>query len=245
MTELIQSIFGYAIDIESEIYAIVGIFLRVGGAMAFLPGLSEHTVPVRIRLVITVCMAVLLRGQGAQNLSADISSLYYINEVATGLAIGFFFRIFLFSIEVFGHVVSNAISMAQVFPTGAEVSPVIFTMVKYAATLLMMNLGIFNLYCDTLLLGAGKSSVPVILDSSYWLLLFLPKMAECLGLALVMSTPFLIFSTLYNMVLGVMNRIMPSLMVHLIFAPALALVGLALLSMIASYSLMQWVELVL
>gem|GEM_PF-6905296 len=212
--------------------------------MAFLPGLGEYVIPVRIRLIITLCLTALLIGSGAEKDDHNLSDLYYIKNVAVGLAIGFSFRILIFSVEIFGHIVSNMISMAQVFPTGAEVSPVIATMMKYAATFLLLNLGVFELYYDALSTKPDNWTVLDISSAVYWFTLLLPKMTDCLNIALSLSVPFIIFSMLYNIVLGIMNRIMPALMVHLIFAPAMALCGLALLAIISSYSLMQWLKMI-
>lgn len=212
--------------------------------MAFLPGLGEHVIPVRIRLIITLCLTALLLGDGTEKNDRNISNLYYIKNVTVGLAIGFSFRILIFSVEIFGHIVSNMISMAQVFPTGAEVSPVIATLMKYAATLLLVNLGLFELYYDALSIKSDNLTTLDISSAAYWFSLLLPKMTDCLNIALSLSVPFFLFSMLYNIVLGIMNRIMPALMVHLIFSPAMALCGLALFAVVSSYSLIQWLKMI-
>lgn len=244
MNELIRTISGISSEIEDEFFTMFCMFLRVGGAMAFLPGLGEHVIPVRIRLIITLCLTALLIEDGTEKNDHNGSDLYYIKDVAVGLAIGFSFRILIFSVEIFGHIVSNMISMAQVFPTGAEVSPVIATMMKYSATLLLVNLGLFELYYDALSIKLDNLATLDISSAAYWFTLLLPRMTDCLNIALSLSVPFIIFSMLYNIVLGIMNRIMPALMVHLIFAPAMSLFGLALFAIISSYSLMQWLKMI-
>lgn len=244
MTELIKALLETSLELNEQILGAFSVFLRVGGAMAFLPGVGESAIPVRIKLVITLSITILIIGQGTTNFQNEAAGLHLIRNVAIGLAIGLLFRVMIFSIEICGHIISNMASMAQVFPNGAEVSPAISILMKYTGILLLIKLGIVEKYCVSLTLSYDAAGRFKGTASADFFPLILSKTASSLDIAFRLSLPFIIFSILYNFLLGLMNRIMPALMVHLIFSPAMALCGITILFSIYTLIIIQWLLIV-
>lgn len=240
MTELIEILLESSLGFNEHIMEAISVFLRVGGAMSFLPGVGESLIPARIKLIASLSITTLLIGRDAAVLQSDVTGLRLIGNVVIGLAIGLSLRALIFSIEICGHIISNMTSMAQVFPNGAEVSPVISTLMKYIGILLLIKLGIVEHYCEALILSYNETGRFEGVSSADLFLSILSKTADSLDVALRLSLPFIIFSILYNFVLGIMNRIMPALMVHLIFAPAMALFGIAMLFIFGIHIVVQW-----
>lgn len=242
MTDLIGIILDASLAFNDGIIGAFSVLLRVGGAMAFLPGIGESVIPVRVKLIAALSITVLVFGQDVLPPQNTIDGLHLISDVIIGIAIGLSFRVLIFSIEICGHIISNMTSMAQVFPNGAEVSPVISTLMKYIGILLLMKLGLVERYCEALMLSYHEAGQFEGASSAELFSSILSKTTMSLDIALHLSLPFVIFSILYNFVLGLMNRIMPALMVHLIFAPAMALSGLAILFLFGVHVIIQWLQ---
>lgn len=244
MSDLLGTLYDASLALNDRIMGAFSIFLRVSGAMVFLPGIGEVIIPTRVKLIAALSITVLILGHNEASSYNSVTGLHLINDVIMGLAIGLSFRTLIFSIEICGHIISNMTSMAQVFPNGVEVSPVISTLMKYAGILILIEMGFIERYCEALMMSYDESSQFSDGSSADLFSSILSKTAVSLNVAFHLSLPFVIFSILYNFVLGLMNRIMPALMVHLIFAPAMALSGIAILFLFGVHVIVQWLQIV-
>lgn len=222
------------------------VFIRVGAAMAMLPGFGEATIPVRIRLVLTLAFTALVAPlvQYEPNSAGQINILPRIStEVFMGLMIGLSLRVFVFALQIAGAIIAQATSLSQLFamPSG-EAQPVASSLLVISGVALLMLSGLPVIAVEYILLSyqiPGLGHPDTVADGAAW---GLARTAEAVRLGFTLAMPFVILSGLYNIMIGVLNRAMAQLMVSLIGAPALAL-GTLLLMMVALPSGLQiWKE---
>lgn len=216
---------------------LVLVFLRVGAAMAALPGLGEQAIPVRVRLGLAVALTLaVLPSVPAGSLTVQS----FAAEVALGLLLGLSLRFFVFALSTAGTIAANATSLSQLFPQAGEAQPALSTLFVMAGLALAMQADLplhlvryFVVSYDLLPIGRWPGSG----DLAAWLS---HHADDSFSLAFALAMPFVIASLLYNLALGVINRAMPALMVTFVGAPALSLGGLALLAVVAPFALQAW-----
>lgn len=215
-------------------------FLRVGAAMALLPGIGESNLPARLRLGLALMLTTaLLPATSAYPVQQSLGAAF-LPEVLVGLTLGFALRAFVFALSIAGSIVANSTSLAQLFSPGQEPHPAISQLLMLGGISLALEAGLLPKTVTFLL--ASYDAMPL----GQW-----PDSAEvaewaahhgdmALSLGLQLSLPFLIGSLLYNLALGIINRAMPQLMVTFIGAPALSLGGLAMLAIAVPIMISVW-----
>jgi flagellar biosynthesis protein FliR len=240
MNDLFTLILSYQGMAAQSAEALVLVFLRVGAAMAVLPVFGEQVIPMRIRLVLAIMFSAAIAPAVLPGLAGIRLEAGFAPEVLIGLAMGMSLRLFVLALMTGGSIISNATSLSQLFPNGAEPQPAIAHLLVMAGLALALladlhlRLVAFLILSYDLLPGGHWPDAAALakwgtgqISRSFWL-------------AFMISMPFLIASLVYNIALGVINRAMPQLMVSLVGAPALSLGGLVLLALTMPFALTIW-----
>lgn len=217
------------------------VFLRVGAAMAVLPGFGEQAIPVRIRLGLALAFTVVVLPFVADGLDGTVLLLPAGAEVSVGLLIGLYLRLHVLALQTAATIAAQSASLSQMFASaGAEPQPALGFLFTMAATALALQAGLhvklaalFIFSYD--LFPAGRFPIPS--DVSNW---GVTQIARATSLAFALALPYVLAALLWNISLGAINRAMPQLMVAFIGAPALSLGGLVLTAIIAPTILAAW-----
>ncbi len=221
------------------------VFLRVGAAMAMLPAFGERTVPMRVRLGLTVALTLITAPAVLPALSAlgQEPSLGRIvaTETIAGLALGATLRLFVMVLQIAGTMAAQSVSLSQIFGGQAiDPQPAIGHVMVISGLALAAMAGLhvkvvqlFVLSYD--LMPAGAFPAPA--DLLEW---GLARVTHAFSLAFTLAAPFVIASLIYNLALGVINRAMPQLMVAFVGAPAITAAGLLLLMLSLPLILPVW-----
>ena len=222
------------------------VFLRVGGAMAVLPGFGEQMVPARVRLALalgfTVITAPAVVGEVAPIVAEGrVLGVFIATEALAGVLIGLVLRLFVLCLQIAGTMAAQSTSLAQIFGgMGGEPMPAVSQLLVIGGLALAVMAGLhvkivqlFLLSYD--LLPAGR--FPGAEDVMAW---GLANVSRAFALAFSLAAPFVIASLIYNAALGAINRAMPTLMVAFVGAPALTLGGLFLMAITLPIMLAVW-----
>lgn len=219
------------------------VFLRVGAAMALLPAFGEQAVPQRVKLVLALAFTAVVAPAVSLDLSAISpgSTKPFLTEIVAGLLIGVGLRFFIHALQIAASIIAQATTLSQLFAgTGPEPQPAIGNILVLAGLALAVMAGLHLHVAELLILSydplpAGQ--FPGATDMADWGLF---QIAHAFSLGFSLAAPFVTASFIYNVAIGVINRAMPSLMVSLIGAPALALGGLLMLAVVAPLALGVW-----
>ncbi|MEM9973248.1 MAG: flagellar biosynthetic protein FliR [Pseudomonadota bacterium] len=222
------------------------VFLRIGAAMALLPAFGERTVPVRVRLGLSLSLTVLvtpiiLPGAPAPPPAPPAYVAAAGIEVVAGLAFGISLRLAVVTLQMAGTIAANVVSLSQLLG-GASVDPqpamshLLVVGGLALATLTGLHVKLVAAFVETYrILPQG---VPIAADRlADW---GVAQVAGALALAFSLAAPFVIASLVYNLALGAINRAMPQLMVAFVGAPAITAGGLLVLWLTAPYMLETW-----
>jgi flagellar biosynthesis protein FliR len=245
MTEMIALITQFSGLGQDMLWVGFLVFLRVGAAMALVPAFGEQAVPQRVKLVLALAFTAVV----APAVNADVMAVKrgfvtpLATEVIAGLMIGIGLRFFIHALQTAGSIIAQATTLSQLFAgTGPEPQPAISNLLVMAGLALAVATGLHLHVAELLILSyqplpAGQ--FPGASDMTDWSLF---QIARTFALAFSLAAPFVVASFIYNVAIGVINRAMPSLMVSLIGAPALAAGGLLLLAVVTQLSLAVWLS---
>jgi flagellar biosynthesis protein FliR len=225
--------------------AVFLVFLRIGAAMALLPAFGEQTVPVRVKLALTLCFTAVvapavLPTAGAWDDGGRLIAAAGA-ELAVGLSFGIALRLMVHALQMAGTIAANVTSLSQLFGgVGADSAPAMAQVLVVAGLALAASAGLHvkvaMAFIETYrLFPLGQ--LPAFGELAGW---GTSRIAEAFGLAFVLAAPFTVAALIANLALGAINRAMPQLMVAFVGAPATVWASLALLAVTAPVILAVW-----
>ncbi len=236
-----------ALQSDAVWHALI-VFLRVTPIMALIPGFSEQSVPVRIRLGLALAMTTIvapivpsLAPSGERDLNTFLA--FAATETVAGLILGLGLRIFLLTLQTAGSMAAQATSLSQILGgAGAEPLPAFGHVLVTGGLALAMIMGLHVRAAEFVVgsydfMPAGR--FPGAADTAAW---GVDRVANAFSLAFRLAMPFLVISVIYNLTLGVINRAMPQLMVAFVGAPVITAGGLILLAMLAPMMISIWFD---
>lgn len=230
-------------------WAMVLTYARVQAFFLILPGLGERTIPVRVRISLALAVSPLLAGYAVP---ADMpgTTLGIIPQVAAeiliGMAGGGLLRLMAMAIDMCTSAIAATASLSQIVGVPNEYSPhPIGNLLHLGGMAILMALGLplmlMQLIADSLTLWP-PGGWPRAAD-------FAPEairvLAYSFGLAMLLAAPFSLGGFLYQALLGVINRVMPSLPVIFIGSPAAIMLALIALAILAPMIVGLWADAVL
>jgi flagellar biosynthetic protein FliR len=226
------------ITIGPEIAAVfMLVFARVGTLVMLLPALGERMVPVRTRLglaiFLTLALIPIVRPMlPVSPLRPEIVLAILAIEIGLGLMIGLAGRIVMASLQTAGNFVSQALGLAfaeTVDPTqGGQAAALGNFLTLLGVTLLFVTDG--HHYVIAAIAGSYTALPPgVIPPTGDAAALALGTLGRGFSIAVQVAAPFIIFGIVFNLGLGVLSRLMPSLQVFFLGMPATILFGFVIL----------------
>lgn len=223
------------------------VLFRIGAFMALVPGLSEQSVPTRIKLGLAVALTVVVAPAlpPFQTDAWDIPSFFYVlmAETVNGLLLGVVLRLMVIALQTAGTIAAQSSSLSQIAGgAAAEPLPAIGHILVVGALALAMAMGFHTKLALFLIdsyryLPHGQFPNPSDLYR-----LGLENVAKSFAFAFTLAAPFVILSMIYNLALGVINKAMPQLMVAFVGAPVITFGGLAILYLLAPTLLTVWIK---
>ncbi len=220
------------------------VFLRISAVVSLLPGFGSRSVPVRVKLGISIAFTMIV-APAVPLIAApsDVISLagVTLTEIGIGLALGFGVRMFVLVLQTAGSIAAQSTSLAQIIGgAGVEPVPAMGFVLVVGGLALAMITGLHVRVASYLIASYDLFSFAEVPDGraiSKW---GLSQVAQGFSLAFLLAAPFVIASTIYNIALGVINRAMPQLMVAFVGAPVITLGGLFVLFLSAPLMLTVW-----
>lgn len=223
------------------------VFLRAGALMALLPAFGEQSVPVRVKLVLTIAFAAVVTPAVANTVPPPTEGTVWlrftVTETVVGLVLGVGLRMFIFALQTAGSMAAQATSLSQLFGSaGGEPLPAMGHVLVISGLTLAVMSGLHIRTAELLIYSytvMPPGHIPSAEHITPW---GITRASQAFSLAFTLAAPFVIVSTLYNLTLGAINRAMPQLMVAFVGAPLITAGGLFLLFLSAPFLLTVWLD---
>lgn len=225
---------------------LVLVLMRVGAVSALLPGFGEQSIPMRVRLLVTLAFTAIVwpvvAGQMPQSVSVAQMPGLMVTEAAVGLLIGISIRLLVLALQLAGSIAAQSTSVTQIAGAGVTPDPM-----PAVGNLLVMT-GLALVLATGLHVKAALAMIesyrivpagllPAGSDVAEW---GVARVSSAFALAFTLSGPFLVASFAYNLGLGAINRAMPTLLVAFVGAPLITGVAILLLALGAPVMLLVW-----
>jgi flagellar biosynthetic protein FliR len=219
--------------------AVFLIFCRVGGCLLVVPGFSSVRIPAQIRLFIALAVTLALspmligRFQAGLKDQLPVVTLWWIlSEMLTGFLIGLLGRMFFLALQTMTTAIAMAIGFGAI--PGApieEVEPMsaLGSLIMMVATSLIF---LSDLHWE-LFRGLIASYARLPPGESFGAQLALVQLADQITaafvLALRISSPFVAYSVIVNLALGITNKLTPTIPVYFLATPFVLVGGFFIL----------------
>lgn len=237
------------IDVSSEVTIWLLVFGRIGAIMMLLPALGDRSIPSRIKLVMALLLAMALAPVvGAKYPSPEGGELQLgsmiVSEVLVGLIFGTLIRTMFSAIMVAGTVISTqtGIAMATVFdPTMGASNPVLGRLLSAAAVVLIFQTNVHHLFIAGMVRSYAMFPPGHGLPFADIAELAVRVVAQSFALGIQLAAPFLLYGLIFNVALGFVSRLTPTIQVFFVAQPLNMLFTFALLMMFSGVLLSLFV----
>ncbi len=233
-----------------HVFAFMLLLARIGSVLMLFPGIGEHYVPRRTRMIFACLICLLLLEPMYAYLPAmpaapaDIMKLI-VYETLVGLFFGTLIRLTMSALEAAGMIIglqtglSNATMMN---PAMAVQSPLPSAFLSAAGLVLIFISGM-----DHFLIRATVAmydqfppgGIPMLGDMAQTIIR-VANQSFIIGIEL--SAPFLIMGLLLHSVVGVLQRLMPSVQLFMVMLPVEIWGGLLMFSLTVAGILTIWMN---
>jgi flagellar biosynthetic protein FliR len=211
------------------------VFCRIGGCILLMPGFSSPRIPVQARLFVAIAVSLAMTPlviDDVQPLVGKASPFALVTimifESLKGIVIGLLGRLYFIALETMGMAISMSIGLSANLGAPVDESealPAIVTLITLGATLLLF---VTDLHWEVF---RGLSASYVVLpvrdgfDPRLSMVQLVDASTKTFILTLRIASPFLIFSIIANVAIGVINKLVPQIPVTFMSTPFLLFGG--------------------
>jgi len=225
----------------ADIYRFALVFTRTAAVMAMLPGIGENAIPTRVRVItalaVSVTLAPSIRGLpvvAPTEGPAAILALGY--EFVIGTALGVCAKLMLAALQTAGSVVGQTIGLSNPFTMevgGFEGSSIPAGMLVVTGTAAFLAADLHYLVLDALVRSYGSWPAGAPPDMGVLAERITRTVGASFHVGMGLASPFLIFAVVGNLILGLVNRVMPAMPVYFVGVPASLAAGLFMFAVAA------------
>ena len=233
--------------LSANIFAFFLVFARLGGAMMVIPGFGELVIPPRIRLGLTLAVALSifpLLGGRLPGMPAGLPGLFALigTELVIGVFIGTAARLIMSALHVAGTVISfqSSLGFAQtVDPTARSQGAIVVSLLNMLGVVLIFATGLHYMLLRALVESYvlfPPGDLPPLDDFAEMAVRFV---SHSFALGFRIAAPLVAYGIVFYICLGLMGRLMPRVQLFFIVMPLQILLSLAIL-MIVLPAAMLW-----
>lgn len=221
----------------SQLGAFLLIFIRIGAAIMFLPGIGEVYVSPRIRLLFALGFSIVLTPLLEARMPPLPGSPFALGtmivcEALVGIFIGLIARAVLMCLHVAGNVIAmqSALAVASMFdPSSGNQSAVVSNVLTLAAITLFFTMNLHHLVFYALAQSYEvftPGAFPPVTDMN---ILHTRLVGDAFALGIMLASPHIVFSLIFYLAGGLMTRLMPNFQVFFVMMAPQILIAFFLL----------------
>ena len=235
-------------DLPGLGFGFMLVLCRVSTAMLTGPGLGEAEIPPTVRAGLALVLAALVfstLGAVLPPVPPDMTRLAVLlaTEIVIGAWMGFMTRVLVMALGMAGSIISLMVglsSVLQIDPSVGGQVPALQRLLSLGAIALLFATGLYALPIQAIVGTYDLLPPGGAFDTGSAARLVTSAVSQSFGLALQLAAPFVITSMVWQVALGFITRLVPSIHVHVVSAPAQIAGGLALLMGLVAALLASW-----
>ena len=219
------------------------IYARIQACLLAMPGTGERMLPVRIRVGLALALTPMFSAAAPvlPSVAPWQNAVLIGAEIVTGLCIGLLVRLLAMSLDIASTALAQSASLSAMLGISDDMPPhPVGNLMHLAGLALLMAMGLPLLICQVMadsLRIMPPGSLPQI--GTLWPAV-MDLVVHSFTLALLLASPFILGGLLFQILSGVVARVMPAMPVVFIAAPAVILLALVALAMLVPGLLAIW-----
>ncbi len=228
------------------------LFCRIAGCLMLMPGFSSRRVPVRIRLLIAIAVTLALSPLLFSTIEpvagdARTGTIFALvaSETLTGALFGLTGRLYFAALEMAATASANLMGYSGLpgAPVaGDEPIPPLASLITMTATALFFIAELHWLVLAGLVETYTALPPAVTFNPQAALIIIADKLSEILILAGRLAAPFLIYAVVFNLAVGLTNKLSPQIPVFFVSLPFVLAGGLLLFFLISDEILLVFIN---
>ncbi|WP_026613196.1 flagellar biosynthetic protein FliR [Ensifer aridi] len=225
-------------DPEGTVLALFAAFCRIGGCVMIMPGFSAARVPMQVRLFIAVALSmailpIMWTDIYPQVTGKDHTYIYLIaTETVVGAVIGLVARYYVLGLQFAGTAMTMLIGFsppptADVLEDTAENQ--LTSMISFTGLLILFMLDFHHVIFEAIAQSYRVMPIGVGFDAHGMLITLTDSLGQTFMIMLRLASPFLIYGLLFNVAIGMVNKLAPQIPIYFISQPYLIMGGMFLL----------------
>lgn len=224
--------------VSDAVLLLVLAFCRVGGCFIVLPGISSSRVPVQVRLLLVLSITIAMLAQiwpmlvTAKLSDPGLFARLVVSETLVGLFIGLSVRFYLLALGFMSTVLGTVIGYGNLMGPGfddTEPQAAIGTLLSMTAIVLLFIFDFHHTVIRSLVASYNVLPVNGEIPTDTYFLNLVETLKESFILVLRLASPFIGYSLVMNLMIGVLNKLTPQIPIYFISLPFIIAGGLFLL----------------
>lgn len=238
-------------DPQGTVLVLFAIFCRIGACIMTLPGFSSARISMTVRffLAFAISMAMTpvlfdtiyprVQGGGASLIGV------IVGELLIGMMYGLVPRFFVLGLQFAGSAISMAIGLNT--PGASDIledtpENQMTNLISFGGLLVLFMMDFHHVVFRALVDSYGVMPLGGMPDSQKMLITLTDTLSQTFLLMLRLASPFLIFGLMFNVAVGLVNKLAPQVPVFYISTPYLLLGGLLLMYFTIAAMVMQFAQ---
>lgn len=225
-------------DPEGTVLAMFAAFCRVGSCFMLLPGFGTMRVPMMVRLFLAIAISFSILPLMWDAIYPRVSEggPGYIGivgvEVLIGSTIGLLARYYVLALQFAGTVVSMMIGFNALPGSGideSEAQTSLSSLLSFTGLLVLFMLDFHHMVIGSLIESYDFMPLGFDFDARLALVSLTDTLEAAFAIILQLASPFLIYGLVFNLAVGLVNKLAPQIPIYFISLPFLLAGGLLLL----------------
>ncbi|MCA1403788.1 flagellar type III secretion system protein FliR [Ensifer sp. IC3342] len=225
-------------DPEGTVLALFAAFCRIGACVMIMPGFSTARVPVQVRLFIAVAISMAILPIMWDDIYPQVTGkghtyIYLIaTETIVGAVIGLVARYYVLGLQFAGTAATMLMGFsppptADVLEDTAENQ--LTSLITFAGLMILFMLDFHHVIIEAVAQSYRVMPIGSGFDPQGVLITLANSLGQTFMIMLRLASPFLIYGLLFNVAIGMVNKLAPQIPVYFISQPYLIMGGMFLL----------------
>jgi len=225
-------------DPQGTVLALFLAFCRIGGCFMVLPGFSSFRVPLQIRLFVAVAISMALLPILWDTIYPNVKGgggdyvILVGAEMLIGVTLGLIARYIVVALQYAGTAISMAIGFNS-SPGGGvienEPEGQLTSLITMTALFILFLTDFHHIVIASLVRSYSFMPMSTGFEPRMALMTLTDTLAGSFMLVLRLSSPFLVYGLIFNLSIGMVNKLAPQIPVYFISIPFILTGGLILL----------------
>ncbi|KAA3506336.1 flagellar type III secretion system protein FliR [Agrobacterium vitis] len=224
-------------DPQGSVLAVFLVFCRIGSCFMTMPGFASSRIPTQIRLLVAVAVSMACTPLVWDSVYPKVSSggsifvALIFTETLIGAVFGLITRFFTLGLQFAGAILTmmigfNSTATADVLEDGAENQ--MTNMISFCGLMMLFMMDFHHVIFRALIDSYTVMPMGGVPDTQKMLITLTDTASRTYMLMLRLSSPFIIYGLMFNLGVGLVNKLAPQIPVYYISTPYLITGGMLL-----------------